>query len=314
MSEEIHFNEDAFNSVFTAEPEAPKPDVEPEVVAEEVKPEPEAKPEVNEEEAKASQRGWTSKAEWVAQGKDPDEWVSAKHFNEKGTLISKAREFEALQKTFKADVDNVKKYVQAQAQLQIQQLQKQNADLLEAKRQAVQYGDWDGVQKAEQALTSNAINQMNLQQQIQAPQQQGPSEDELAVEAQFERENPWVSAYKDPTNPDYGKSIYAQDVYAQLLKNPNIDVNQRLQYLQAEIAQKFPSKAPVNPNRDKPAMTDSKPSGKLSGDMTWADLGKAELAEFSQFGHMFGDPNLQGKAREESAKKAFLKAVKNSRG
>lgn len=303
MSEEIHFNEDAFNSVFTAEPEAPKPDVEPEVVAEEATPEPEAKPEVNEEEVKASQRGWTSKAEWVAQGKDPDEWVSAKHFNEKGTLISKAREFEALQKTFKADVDNVKKYVQAQAQLQIQQLQKQNADLLEAKRQAVQYGDWDGVQKAEQALTSNAINQMNLQQQIQAPQQQGPSEDELAVEAQFERDNPWINV-KDPTSPEYGKAVFAQNLYAQLLATPNMTVNQRLEYLQGEIAQKFPSKAPVNPNRDKPAMTDSKPSGKLSGDMTWADLSKSELSEWQSFGEMMFNGD----------KKAFLKAVKNSRG
>jgi hypothetical protein len=303
MSEEIHFNEDAFNSVFTAEPEAPKPDIEPEVVAEDAAPEPEAKPEVNEEEAKASQRGWTSKAEWVAQGKDPDEWVSAKHFNEKGTLISKAREFEVLQKTFKKDVDDVKKYVQAQAQLQIQELQRQNSELLEAKRNAVQYGDWEGVQKAEQALTNNAINQLNLQQQIQQPQQQGPSEDELAVEAQFERENPWIGV-KDPASPEYGKAVFAQNLYAQLLNTPNLTVNQRLEYLQNEIAQKFPKPPATNPNRDKPAVTDTKPSGKVAGELTWGDLSKQELSEWSAFGDMMfkGD------------KKAFLKAVKNSRG
>jgi hypothetical protein len=304
MSEEVHFNEEAFNSVFSAEPEPVEvADTTPEPAAEDVTPEPEAKPEVNEEEAKASQRGWTSKAEWVAQGKDPDEWVSAKHFNEKGTLISKAREFEALQKTFKADVDNVKKYVQAQAQMQIQQLQQQNAELLEAKRNAVQYGDWDGVQKAEQALTNNAISQLNLQQQIQAPQSNQPSEDELAVEAQFERENPWINV-KDPTSPEYGKAVFAQNLYAQLLATPSMTVNQRLEYLQGEIAQKFPPKAPVNPNRDKPGITDSKPSGKVSGDLTWADLSKSELSEWNSFGDMMfkGD------------KKAFLKAVKNSRG
>lgn len=303
MTEEIHFNEEAFNSVFSAEPEAAKQNAEPEVVAEEAAPEVEAKPEVIEEEARASQRGWTSKAEWVAQGKDPDEWVSAKHFNEKGTLISKAREFESLQKTFKADVDNVKKYVQAQAQMQIQQLQQQNAELLEAKRQAVNYGDWDGVQKAEQALTSNAINQLNLQQQMQQPQQQMPSQDELAVEAQFERDNPWINI-KDPTNAEYGKAVFAQNLYAQLLETPNLTVNQRLEYLQSEIAQRFPDKAPVNPNRDKPGITDSKPSGKLAGDITWADLSKSELAEWQSFGQMMFKDD----------KKAFLKAVKNSRG
>jgi hypothetical protein len=306
MSDESHFNEEAFSAAFAVEPEPVEVvDNTPEPVTEDVTPEPEqVKPEVNDEEAKASQRGWTSKAEWVAQGKDPDEWVSAKHFNEKGTLISKAREFEALQKTFKADVDNVKKYVQAQAQMQIQQLQQQNAELLEAKRQAVNYGDWDGVQKAEQALTSNAINQLNLQQQMQQPNINIPSEVEAVAEAQFERENPWVGAYKDPANPDYGKSIYAQNFYQQLLQNPNMDVHQRLQIVQAEIAQKFPPKAPTNPNRDKPGITDSKPSGKLTGDITWADLNKTELSEWQSFGEMMFNGD----------KKAFLKAVKNSRG
>lgn len=309
MTDEIHFNEEAFNAAFSVEHEpldAPKYETkaieeEPEIISDEPKDEP--KPQVNDEEDKARQRGWTSKAEWVAQGKDPDEWVSAKHFNEKGTLISKAREFEQLQKTFKTDVDNVKKYVQAQAQLQIQELQRQNQELLEAKRSAVQYGDWEGVQKAEQALTNNAINQLNLQQQIQQPQQQGPSQEELEVEAQFERENQWINI-KDPTHQDYGKAVFAQNLYAQLLNTPNMTVNQRLEYLQNEIAQRFPKSPVTNPNRDKPAITDTKQSGKVSGELTWGDLSKQELSEWSAFGEMMfkGD------------KKAFLKAVKNSRG
>jgi hypothetical protein len=51
-------------------------------------------------------------------------------------------------------------------------------------------------------------------------------------------------------------------------------------------------------------MTDSKPSGKVPGDLTWADLSKPELSEWNSFGDMMfkGD------------KKAFLKAVKNTRG
>lgn len=306
MTDEIHFNEDAFNAAFSVEPapaddtpkdEAPKPEITPD------EPKDDPKPVVNEEEDKARQRGWTSKSEWVAQGKDPDEWVSAKHFNEKGTLISKAREFEQLQKTFKADVDNVKKYVQAQAQLQIQELQRQNAELLEAKRSAVQYGDWDGVQKAEQALTNNAINQLNLQQQIQQPQPQGPTQEELEVEAQFERENQWINI-KDPANPDYGKAVFAQNLYAQLLNTPNLTVNQRLEYLQNEIAQKFPKPPATNPNRDKPAVTDTKPSGRVTGELTWGDLTKDELNQWEAF----------GKTMWKEDKKTFLKAVKNSRG
>ena len=172
---------------------------------------------------------------------------------------------------------------------------------MEQKKQAIQYGDFEGVQKAENAMLQNVMAQQQLQQQTTQPAQ-GPSEAELAVEAQFERENQWINT-QDPTDPNFAKAAFARNLYSHLLNTPGLDVNQRLERLQAEIAQKFPAPKPVNPNRDKAPVTDAKPAGKTSGELTWADLTQSELQEWNAFGHMmFPD------------KKAFLKAVKQSRG
>lgn len=264
-------------------------------------PEPQQESVPDPEESKARQHGWTSKSEWVEQGKNPDDWVNAKHFNDKGELIRQSRELKNLEKTFTERVHNVQKLAQMQAQIQLQNLQQENERLKTERRQAINYGDVDAVEKLDSQLMSNAITQVNIQQQFQQPQQQGPSQDELAVEADFERNNAWVSV-TDPLSPDFAKAEYARRAYQHLLQSVP-DVNQRLQLLQQEINSKFPPKPATNPNRDKAAVTDSK-SGRLGagGELTWADLSSDEKHQWNSFGEsMFGD------------KKAFLKAVKDSR-
>jgi hypothetical protein len=292
--------DDAIRSAFGLEPEDVKsePDDKPEADSE---PEPQQEAAPDPEESKARQHGWTSKSEWIEQGKNPDDWVNAKHFNDKGELIRQSRELKNLEKTFTERVQNVQKLAQMQAQIQLQNLQQENEKLKFERRQAINYGDVDAVEKLDSQLMNNAITQVNIQQQIQQPQQQGPSQDELAVEADFERNNAWISV-TDPLSPDFAKAEYARRAYQQLLTSVP-DVNQRLQLLQQEITSKFPTKPTVNPNRDKAPMTDSK-SGRVSsgGELTWADLSPDEKHQWNSFGEsMFGD------------KKSFLKAVKDSR-
>lgn len=291
---------EAIREAFGLEPEdvKPEPDDKPEADNE---PEPQQEAAPDPEESKARQHGWTSKSEWVEQGKNPDDWVNAKHFNDKGELIRQSRELKNLEKTFTERVQNVQKLAQMQAQIQLQNLQQENEKLKFERRQAINYGDVDAVERLDSQLMNNAITQVNIQQQIQQPQQQGPSQDELAVEADFERNNSWISV-TDPLSPDFAKAEYARRAYQQLLTSVP-DVNQRLQLLQQEITSKFPVKPAVNPNRDKAPMTDSK-SGRVSssGELTWADLSPDEKHQWNSFGEsMFGD------------KKSFLKAVKDSR-
>lgn len=279
------------------------PEPEPADTEQEDAPEPEQAPEPqpDPEELSARQRGWTSKEEWIAQGKNPNDWVNARHFNDKGKLIQKSREFEQLQKTFDERVNNVQKLAQMQAQMQLQTLQQENERLKSDRWQAVQYADHDALEKVDAQLMNNAISQLTLQQQLQPAQQsKGPSQEELAVEAEFERSNPWLTI-NDPTAPEFAKAEYARRTYQQLL-NTVPDVNQRLQILQQDLAQKFPAKPTTNPNREKAPVTDSKPARTSGGELTWADLTPDERSQWNAFGEsMFRD------------KKSFLKAVKDSR-
>lgn len=268
-------------------------------------PEPEEKPEPtpDPEESSAKQHGWTTKAEWVAQGKNPDDWVNAKHFNEKGRLINQARKLESLEKTFDERVSNVHKLVKAQTEMQIKQLKEENSKLLQAKKEAVTYGDYDAVQKIDQQLMENAFSQVSINQaaeQVYTPQQT-PRED-LEKEAAWERENQWINT-QDPAAPEFGKAVFTRNLYQQLLQQyPNSTADERIAYVNREVAQKFPPPPKTNPNRDKAPVTDAKSARSTSSELTWGDLTPGEISYWEKAGHS-----------QWPDKKSYLKAVKDSR-
>lgn len=276
------------------EPEDVTP--EPVDVAPEHAPAPTDDPEVTE----AKSRGWTTKQEWIDSGRNPDDWVNAKHFNEKGRLISQARKLETLERTFDSRIQNVKVLYDAQ----LRTLKNENEQLLQRKKEAVTYGDFEAVQQIDKQLMDNAINQVSVQQAAQtATVPQGPSQEELAKEAAWERENQWINT-QDPTSPEYGKAVYTRNLYQQLLQQyPNSTADERIEYVNKTLAQMFPQTPKTNPNRDKPAMTDTKTSTHVTnGKLSWADLNSDEIKQWNQFGKdMFKN------------KEAFLQAVADTR-
>lgn len=256
---------------------------------------------LSESEAEARSRGWTSKAEWLAAGKDAEDWVSHKHFNEKGRLISQARKLEQLEKTFDNRINNVKVLYDAQAK----QLKAENARLLEAKNQAIDYGDRAQVEQIDKQLLDNAINMMSIEQaagSFKQPSQ--PPQEELEKEAAWERNNQWINT-QDPASPEFGKATYTRNLYAQLLQQyPNSTADERIAVVEREVAAKFPVAPKVNQARQNAvAVTDSKTSKSVSnGKLTMADLTPDESKQWNQFGKdMFG------------TKEAFLQAVSDSR-
>lgn len=264
-------------------------------------PELEAKPAEDPEVSEAKSRGWTTKQEWIDAGRNPDDWVNAKHFNEKGRLISQARKLETLERTFDSRIQNVKVLYDAQ----LRTLKNENEQLMQRKKEAVTYGDYDAVQQIDRQLLDNAINQVSVQQAAQTvvASPQGPSQEELAKEAAWERENQWINT-QDPAAPEYGKAVFTRNLYQQLLQQyPNSTADERIAYVNQTLAQKFPQAPKTNPNRDKPAMTDTKTSTHATnGKLTWADLNGDEIKQWSQFGKdMF------------KTKDAFLQAVADSR-
>lgn len=251
-----------------------EPEAAPKVV-EQQEPEP-AVEDPDQTEAKA--RGWTTKDEWVKAGKNPDDWVNAKHFNEKGRLISQARQFQDLQKTFDKRLQGVQTLYKAQ----INSLQQQNQSLQQARDEAIQYGDVAKVKQLDQQIMTNAVEQLQVQQAQETTTANVVDQAELEREAAWEKSNPWVSI-NDPLSPEFNKAIYARQLYQNLLTQ-GVPVDERLATLERELAVKFPK---VNQNRDAAAITDGKTAVKQGGKLTMADLTPSEKADWKSFGKEF---------------------------
>lgn len=84
-------------------------------------------PVVDKEKELAISNGWVNKEEWVARGNDPEEWTSAKKFNEKARMIASI-------KRQQTDIDNLKKYHELQQkQMKIQALEEAKQELQQAR-------------------------------------------------------------------------------------------------------------------------------------------------------------------------------------
>lgn len=275
--------------------EKPEPAAETAEPEQEEATEPEPEPvQADPDEDEARSRGWTTKDEWVKAGKDPDQWINAKHFNEKGRLIAQARQLQELKGNFDKRLEAVATLYKGQ----ISVLQNQNKQLQSARDEAISYGDVNKVKELDQQIMANAVEQLQIQQSQQqmtaAPQ---VDQAELEREAAWERNNQWISA-NDPTAPEYGKAVYARQYYQQLLQQP-MSVDERIATLERELATRFPK---TNPNREKPPVTDGKTAERVSGKLTMADLTPDEKQQWDSFGKQFFKDQ-----------KEFLQAVADSR-
>jgi hypothetical protein len=144
---------------------------------------------------------------------------------------------------------------------------------------------------------TNAVEQLQIQQSQQQSTTPQVDQAELEREAAWERNNQWISV-NDPAAPEYGKAVYARQLYEQLLQQP-MSVDDRLQTLERELSAKFPK---TNPNRDKPAVTDAKTADRVSGKLTMADLTPDERQQWDSFGKQFFKDQ-----------KEFLQAVADTR-
>lgn len=241
-----------------------------------------------EEAEKARADGWLPFDEFVKNGGKPQDWKTAKHFNEYGQFVEKQRK---LEQTFDQRLESVNKLYQ----MQLKSLQERHTSLEQQKREAVENGDWDAVQNLDKKIMENQGQAWEIGSQVAQSQQQAQQQ-ELEVEKQWEARNQWVYT-QDPNSPDYKKAQYAQQRYAQMIQQ-GVPVQQRLQTLENEISQMFGA----NPNRTKPAPTDGKQGSRSSNKVTsFADLPDDVKQQWDKFGkEMF--PN----------KKAFIQAYVDS--
>jgi len=160
------------------------------------------------QENKARSFGWKPLEEYISDGKDPHDWVSAEVFNVKGEFIGKMK---GQERDFDQRLSGVKKLHEAQVKV-----------LKKDRDSAISEGDVDRVNEIDKE-----INDLNTPD---APQgyYTHPSIDA------WNARNPWINENSD-------KSEYARDVFSSQV-NLGLGPAEALAIVDARVSRQFPAK------------------------------------------------------------------------
>lgn len=210
-------------------------------------------PQVSVAEAKALQKGWQTKADWTESGKDPDEWISANHFNKNGEMFSQMQRL-------KSNAKNQDQRIADNNVMWKTQIEMQKQELLDKRDDAIEDSNKDEVKKLD-----SQINQLDQQaaKLTTAEVPQLSQEDAIAEQTYFNSLNP-------------GQQPYAQQV-AQHFINQGLFGEDLVNSVSAQVIKQFP---PTNPRREKaPATDNSKRTSKIEdGKMTVDNLTSEQKA------------------------------------
>lgn len=231
------------------------------------------------DEQRAHGRGWRPKDEYNG---DPDEWRTAKQFNEHGELIGRVRQqndqMQHMSKNFDERITGLNIMHKGQLENQMKQLNTQFNDAVEA-------GETDKAAdiRDQQVSVSSQIDRAST---VPAAQ---PNNDK-AVQAQWELDNAWIHSNTDKAN-------VAKGTFTSAL-NMGKSISEALEMVESAVIPY--SQAPSNRNRANPSSVTSGNSSsrdKKGRSLSMADVSHTE----NQMRGMFKDD------------KSFLKAVQDSR-
>ena len=190
-------------------------DVVDEVVDEEVE-------QLSEDETTARKYGWKPQEDWEG---DPDEWVPAKVFNQRGELFGKIKSLERrndeMQKSFKEMHRMLQKAQETEYKKAIKELEAR-------KREAIESADADVAFEVEKE-----INELrNDFAESSKPQQVGPPQEFI----EFKDRNDWygdsraMTAFADSVGIEYAQS------------HPNTPLSEVYAFVEKEVRSEFPEK------------------------------------------------------------------------
>ncbi len=245
---------------------------------EEIETEVEPQERVDPEVEKASNNGWKPKDQWKG---NPDDWVSAKKFNERGDMIGRIKQLENAAKQFDDRLANQRKLMDAQREQEVAKLEEQ-------RKQAVELADVEKFNTVQKQLDDIKHTQ---------PDQNSQTNNEQQTIDEFNAGNPWIFE-------DSPKAIYAKAMFGQFLQQ-GMNATQAIDQMQAAVNKHYP---PRNERREQPATNESprpSPKGKRrEASLQWNQLTREEV----QLWHVLGTSAYGGD------KEKFLQAVKDSRG
>ena len=198
---------------------------------------------------KATKDGWRPKTEWSG---DPDDWVSAKKFNERGEMMGAIkngrRKIDDMQKEFDDRLAQNNKLHEIQRKTLI-------ADL-ESKRD-------NAIDMADRTTANAAQNQINELNNVKIESAKPAAPEGQSLLDDFNANNPWIFE-------ESPKASYAKDQFGKYSRSGNIA--EAIARTKADIAREFPD---INPNRSAPNTTESRasrPGRKQEVKLTWNQL------------------------------------------
>lgn len=234
---------------------------------------PEATQEDSAQQAKDDVTFYT-REQWLEMGRDPKDWRDPVEFKHKGELIRQKKE---LKEYFDTQLKQTNMLWEAK-------LRQEREELLKLRDEAIEYANKDEVKKLDLKLDTN-----QKQTEMVASQNAAIAPKAKEIE-EWESENPWIF------NPDDPRTKIANDIAALEIAQGKT-IASALRAVDREIAK---LEAPKKSSSQLVEGSRVAASKRESMGITWDDLTPAETKVFDS-GLFKGD------------KKAFLKAVQNSR-
>lgn len=191
----------------------------------------------NQIEVAARESGWVSKDEWVAKGKNPDEWRSAKEYQDRGELLEAIQGLkEDAKKTkaaFNALVEHHKKVREDAYTEAVERLKRQRQAALEADNTEAVYQISEELENIK-SKTSPPPPEIQIDETDVKPS---------STFSKWHKRNNWYHLDANQVEDETEKeaSLYANVVGANYKqKNPKATEAEMLEEVAAKIAKKFP--------------------------------------------------------------------------
>ncbi len=200
------------------------------------------------EQDRAAAHGWSPRDKWRG---DPDDWVSAKKFNERGEMIGEIRKLktrvDSNEQDFRARLDHHKKLQEAQMKVTISEL--------ESKRdEAIDLADRDNANRIQ--------GQIDEARATVIPETPAPQNDQSIMD-DWNANNAWIFE-------ESPKAAYATARFNAHSKNKT--ANDAILAMEADVLGAFPD---INPRRQQASTVEggrSKPGNKPSPKLNWSQL------------------------------------------
>lgn len=228
-------------------------------------------------------RGFMSKEDWVASGKDADDWRSPREYKERYDLIESNKALRKTVERLKEDTDNQVRNLNTLHEIR---LKNELEDLLARRDEAFDIADKAEFKRLDAKIAANQAQTEFVKSEPVPQQVQQPREVE-----EFMEDNKWARDITDP------RTIYANKIINDAM-NSGKTLASALRVANLAVIEKF-----TNPKKEPVAMVESsRTAGKTSqasGSLSWSQLTPAEEKCY-----------VPGMWKSEAE---FLKAVANDR-